>query len=53
MGSFLARALTLVPIPGDVIDDVDGTHEANINAIADAARDGMSREPSGECRCIR
>ncbi len=36
MGSFLARALELTPVPGDRFDDVSGTHEANINAIADA-----------------
>ena len=34
MGSFLARALELTPIPGDVFDDVAGIHEDNINAIA-------------------
>ncbi len=36
MGSFIARAMGLDPIPGDVFDDVSGTHEANVNAIADA-----------------
>jgi hypothetical protein len=36
MGSFLARALGLVPIEGDVFDDVAGVHEPNINAIAAA-----------------
>ena len=36
MGSFLARALELAPIPGDRFDDVSGVHEANINAIAEA-----------------
>ncbi len=36
MGSFLARALGLAPILGDVFADVDGTHEPNINAIAAA-----------------
>jgi S-layer homology domain len=36
MGSFLARAMGLDPVPGDVFDDVSGVHEGNINAIADA-----------------
>jgi len=36
MGSFLARAMALAPIPGDVFLDVSGVHEANINAIAAA-----------------
>ena len=36
MASFLARALDLVPVPGDRFSDVSGTHEPNINAIADA-----------------
>ncbi len=36
MGSFLARALKLDPIPGDRFGDVSGTHEASINAIAEA-----------------
>lgn len=36
MGSFIARAMGLVPIPGDMFDDVDGTHEGNVNTIADA-----------------
>lgn len=36
MGSFIARAMGLAPIPGDTFPDVDGVHEANINAIADA-----------------
>ena len=34
MASFLARAIPLAPIPGDVFTDVDGIHEPNINAIA-------------------
>ena len=34
MGSFLARALGLTPISGDVFDDVADVHEGNINAIA-------------------
>ena len=36
MGSFIARALGLGPIPGDVFGDVSGVHEPNINAIAAA-----------------
>ena len=36
MGSFIARAMGLAPIPGNVFLDVSGTHEGNINAIADA-----------------
>lgn len=36
MGSFLARAMGLDPVPGDRFADVSGTHEPNINAIADA-----------------
>lgn len=37
MASFLARALSLSPIPGDNFDDVDpgSVHKENINAIAD------------------
>jgi 2-keto-3-deoxy-6-phosphogluconate aldolase len=34
MGSFLARALGLDPIGGNVFADVGGVHEGNINAIA-------------------
>ena len=34
MGSFFARALGLEPVAADIFDDVDGTHEGNINAIA-------------------
>ena len=33
MASFLAAALHLTPIPGDVFIDVSGVHEPNINAI--------------------
>ncbi len=36
MGSFLARAMELNPIPGDRFSDVSGVHEGNINAIAEA-----------------
>jgi hypothetical protein len=36
MASFLARALELEPIPGDVYGDVSGLHEPNINALAAA-----------------
>ncbi len=36
MASFLARALDLAPVPGDVFDDVSGVHEGNINALARA-----------------
>jgi hypothetical protein len=35
MGSFLARALQLEPVPGRRFLDVSGTHEPNINAIAE------------------
>ena len=35
MATFLAKALKLTPIPGPGFLDVSGTHEANINAIAD------------------
>jgi len=34
MASFLARAIPLVPVPGDQFTDVEGLHEQNINAIA-------------------
>ena len=34
MASFLARALDIDPVPGDVFDDVSGVHEGNINALA-------------------
>ena len=34
MASFLANALNLLEVPGDVFDDVSGIHEPNINAIA-------------------
>ena len=36
MGSFIARAMGLEPIPGDRFADVSGTHAENINAIAQA-----------------
>ena len=36
VGSFLARAMGLNPIPGDRFSDVSGPHEGNINAIAEA-----------------
>ncbi|HEY7703939.1 MAG TPA: PQQ-dependent sugar dehydrogenase [Acidimicrobiia bacterium] len=36
MATFLARALGLTPIPGDQFADVEGIHEPNVNAIADA-----------------
>ena len=36
MASFLVRALGLAPVPGDRFDDVFGTHEPNVNALADA-----------------
>lgn len=37
MSSFLARALDLDPVDGDMFGDVSGTHEPNINAMAVAA----------------
>jgi glucose/arabinose dehydrogenase len=36
MATFLARAMGLAPIPGDRFADVQGIHEPNVNAIADA-----------------
>ncbi|MDF1597148.1 MAG: PQQ-dependent sugar dehydrogenase [Acidimicrobiia bacterium] len=50
MGSFLARAIPLAPIPGDVFTDVDGVHEANINAIA-AAGITLGCNPDGTLYC--
>jgi virginiamycin B lyase len=50
MGSFLARALELDPIPGDRFDDVSGTHEANINAIAEAGIT-LGCNPEGALYC--
>ena len=34
MASFIARALDLDPVAGDLFDDVSGVHEGNINALA-------------------
>ena len=34
MGTFLAKAIPLAPIAGEVFADVDSVHEENINAIA-------------------
>ena len=34
MASFIARAMALPEIPGPGFDDVSGTHEGNVNAIA-------------------
>jgi len=50
MGSFIARALGLASIPGDVFDDVSGSHEANINAIADAGIT-LGCNPEGTLYC--
>ncbi len=36
MGSFLARAMGLEPLPGSRFADVTGSHAGNINAIAEA-----------------
>ena len=35
MASFIARSMELAQVPGDMFEDVDGTHEGNINAIAE------------------
>ena len=50
MGSFLARALDLAPIPGDRFADVSGSHEPNINAIADAGIT-LGCNPEGTLYC--
>jgi beta-lactamase superfamily II metal-dependent hydrolase len=50
MGSFIARAMGLTPIPGDRFDDVSGPHEANINAIADAGVT-LGCNPEGTLYC--
>ena len=50
MGSFLARAMELDPIPGDIFDDVSGVHEGNINAIADAGVT-LGCNPEGTLYC--
>ena len=50
MGSFIARALDLDPIGGSVFDDVSGTHEGNVNAIADAGITlGCNEDPPLYC----
>lgn len=50
MGSFLARALDLAPIPGDRFSDVSGSHEPNINAIAEAGIT-LGCNPEGTLYC--
>ena len=50
MGSFLARALDLIPVPGDRFADVSGTHEPNINAIAGAGIT-LGCNPAGTLYC--
>jgi hypothetical protein len=50
MGSFIARAMGLTPIPGDRFADVSGPHEANINAIADAGVT-LGCNPEGTLYC--
>ena len=50
MGTFLARAIPLAPVAGDVFDDVDGFHEGNINAIA-AAGITLGCNPAGTLFC--
>ena len=56
MASFLARAMGLAPLPGGRFLDVSGTHEPNINAIADAGvtlgctPDGMYYCPHDDVR---
>ena len=50
MASFLARALEIDPVPGDVFEDVSGVHEGNINALA---RAGVTEgcDPAGNFFC--
>ena len=52
MASFLARALDLDPVAGDLFDDVSGVHEGNINALA---RAGVTEgcDQSGDLFCPR
>jgi glucose/arabinose dehydrogenase len=50
MASFLARAIPLAPIPGDVFADVEGIHEPNINAIA-AQAITLGCNPGGTLYC--
>ena len=50
MGSFIARAMGLAPVAGDRFSDVSGTHEANINAIAQAGIT-LGCNPTGTMYC--
>ncbi len=50
MASFLARAIPLDPVPGNVFPDVEGIHEPNINAIA-AQAITLGCNPGGTLYC--
>ena len=50
MASFMARAIPLTPIFGDIFSDVSGIHEPNVNALYDAGiTKGCNAEGTNFC----